>query len=99
MRQTLSVLTLRTNGRRITKSRLVCGALCHLSDATRTGWRSESTRTDTLRCRRLSLSRLVSPDTSSALGCEKKLMARGPGGSFVPGIHVSPHTLYAVVCP
>src|SRR5258708_36118452 len=37
MGQTVSVLTLRTNGRRITKSRLVCGALCHLSNARRIG--------------------------------------------------------------
>jgi len=49
MRQTISVLTLRTNGRRITKSRLVCGALSHLSNARRTGQRRESTRNDTFR--------------------------------------------------
>src|SRR5260370_15267621 len=36
MRQTLSVLTLGTNGRRITKSRRLCGALCHRSKARRT---------------------------------------------------------------
>src|SRR5258708_30096433 len=61
------------------------------------GQRWESTRTDTLRCRRLSLSSLVSPDTCSVLGCEKKLVARVHVESFVPGIHVPHHAVDAVV--